>query len=252
MWVCIVHPITFIHCLPRTGLGQSHHKALTVLKKAEAGNLTDGILVIRKAGHAYAKAFIKDSLVGLKNPIRRCRKITQTDAFLNDLSKELTEQCNAALAAYGQACTDLEALGNQAQIQWITDNVMEGINGMLSGADKVFEALDDVFRALESTDSFLAELSKDKQATARKIRQDGKRILKIFEQAGIPLLWRHVLRDAGLSIDEDNPMRDPATDFAKYTASQPAFTAELLSDRDTWALPKWYAPDDTGAYVYLV
>ena len=250
--MCIVHPITFIHCLPRTGLGQSHHKALTVLKKAEAGNLTDGILVIRKAGHAYAKAFIKDSLVGLKNPIRRCRKITQTDAFVNDLSDDLTKQCNEALAAYGQACTELEALGDRAQIQWITDNVMEGINGMLSGADKVFEALDDVFRALESTDSFLAELSKDKQATARKIRQDAKRILKIFEQAGIPLLWRQVLRDAGLSIDEDNPMRDPATDFAKYTASQPAFTAELLSDRDTWALPKWYAPDDTGAYVYLV
>lgn len=250
--MCIVHPITFIHCLPRTGLGQSHHKALTVLKKAEAGNLTDGILVIRKAGHAYAKAFIKDSLVGLKNPIRRCRKITQTDTFVHDLSKELTEQCNAALAAYGQACTELEALGAQAQVQWITDNVMEGINGMLLAADKVFEALDEVFRALESTDSFLAGLSKDKQATARKIRQDGKRILKIFEQAGIPLLWRHVLRDAGLSIDEDCPMRDPATDFAKYTASQPAFTAEFLSDRDTWALPKWYAPDDTGAHVHRI
>ena len=98
-------------------LGQSHCKPFLVLKKAEKGDLTDGILCIRKAGEAYAKNFTKDSLVGLKNPIRRSRQLLQTEAIVKDIGSELAKVANEELAAYALAASDLEDLGMKAQFQ---------------------------------------------------------------------------------------------------------------------------------------
>ena len=92
-------------------LGQSHCKPPLVLKKAEKGDLTDGILCIRKAGEAYAKNFTKDSRVGLKNPIRRSRKLLQREAIVKDIGSELAKVSTEALAAYALAASDLEDLG---------------------------------------------------------------------------------------------------------------------------------------------
>ena len=238
--------------MPRKDLGTSHHKFSLVLKKAEKGDLTDGILCIRKAGEAYAKCFSKDSLVGLKNPIRRCRKLLKTEATVQDIGSELAKVATGALAAYETAISGMEDLGKKAQSHWITENVMEGINDMLMAGDVVLQMLDSVHRTLGLIDARLNEVSKDKQAVARKGRMDSSRILKIFEAAGIPASWRLALHQAGLSIDLDNPLHDPNKNFQMYKPSQLTFTGEFMSGPDTWDVPKWYAPDDTGPHVDLV
>ena len=245
MWV------RFFICLPRMDLGQGHCKPLLVLRKAEKGDFTDGILCIRKAGEAYAKNFAKDSPVGLKNPIRRSRKPLQTEALVKDIGSELAKVSTEALSAYAFAASDLEDLGMKAQSLWIAENVTGGTNEMLTAGDKVFQTLEAVHQTLGLIDARLSAVSKGEQAAARKSRMDSKKIPKIFEAADIPAYWRHALYDAGLSIDSENP-HDPDKNFETYKASQLTFTDEVLGGTDNWDVPRWYAPDDTGPYVDLV
>ena len=243
---------TFIRFLPRTGLGKSHDMALAVLKKAEKADFTDGILVIRKAGDAFTKKFTKDSLVGLKNPIRRSRKLLQTEDIVTNIGPELAKAATEALEAYDEAISELEDLGKKAQSQWITENVIQGINEMLIAGDKVLQMVDAVFQTVGSIDACLSGQSKEKQATARKSRMDSRKVLKIFEVAGIPSLWRLALHDAGLSIDTEAACHNPEKNFENYKASALPFTEEFLKGPDSWDVPKWYAPNDTGPYVDLV
>jgi hypothetical protein len=242
---------TCICCVPRNGLGKSHDVPLAVLKKAEKADFTDGILIIRKAGDAFTKKFTKDSLVGLKNPIRRSRKLLQTEAIVTNIGPELAKDATEALAAYDEAISELEDLGKKAQ-SWITETVIEGINEMLIAGDKVLQMVDAVFQTLGSMDASLSLQSKEKQATSRKTRMDARKVLKIFELAGIPNLWRLALHDAGLSIDTEDALHDPDKNFENYKASAPTFTEEFLKGSDSWDVPKWYAPNDTGPYVDLV
>ena len=232
-------------------LGQSHCKPLSVLQKAENGNLGDGILCIRKAGEAYAKCFTKDSLVGLKNPIRRCRKLLKTEATVQDIGSELARVANEELPAYDLAATALEDLGMKAQSQWITETVTGGINLLLIAGNNVLQTIEAVHQTLVLIDARLSAVSKEKQATARKSRMDSKKILKIFEAAGIPVYWRHALCDAGLAVDTEHAMYEPDKNFETYKASELTFTGEFLSGTDNWDVPKWYEPDDTGPYVNL-
>ena len=238
--------------MPRNGLGKSHDVALALLKKAEKCDFADGILIIRKAGDAFTKKFTKDSLVGLKNPIRRSRKLLQTGAMVTSIGPELAKDSTEALAAYDEAISELEDLGKKAQSHWITETVIEGINEMLIAGDKVLQMVDAVFQTLGSIDACLSDQSKEKQATARKSRMDSRRMLKIFEVAGIPSLWRLALHDAGLSIDTEDPPHNPDKNFENYKASALTFTEEFLKGPDSWDVPKWYAPNDTGPYVDLV
>ena len=146
--------------MPRNGLGKSHEVALALLKKAEKGDFADGILIIRKAGDAFTKKFTKDSLVGLKNPIRRSRKLLQTGAMVTSIGPELAKDSTEALAAYDEAISELEDLGKKAQSHWITETVIEGINEMLIAGDKVLQMVDAVFQTLGSIDACLCDQSK--------------------------------------------------------------------------------------------
>ena len=155
-------------------------------QEAENCDLTDGIFCIRKAGEAYAKNFTKDSLVGLKNPIRRSRTPLQVEAIVETIGSELAKVAKEALAAYALAASDLEDLGTKSQFQWIIENFTGGINELLIAGSKVFQTVEAVHQTLGLIYARTSAVSKDKQAVARKSRMDSKKILKIFEAADIP------------------------------------------------------------------
>ena len=155
--MCIHRSTQGIHKVYTRSTQGLHSKPLFVLRKAEKGDLTDSILCIRKAGEAYAKNFTKDSLVGLKNPIRRSRTPLQVEAIVETIGSELAKVANEALAAYAVAASDLEDLGMKAQSQWITGNVTGGINELLTAGGKVLPVLCELTRGLAREENELAD-----------------------------------------------------------------------------------------------
>jgi len=221
-----------------------------VLVKAERGDIEAGILDTRKAGAAFAKAFVKDSLVGLKNPVKRLRRQLADSSTVDTIGQELFTTATQALQAYNAATDELVQLGTLAE-HWVTATVTQGVNTMFTARDTVVEKVEDVCRALAATESCIADAGKARQASARKKRLDTRRILKVFN-GSVPHHWRMALHEAGLSIDEDDPLwqqEDDPKNFANYSPTKPSFSAEFAGGIDQWDIAKWYAPTDEGAQL---
>jgi hypothetical protein len=219
------------------------------LLKAEKGDLTGGLLPIRKAGAAFAKAYVKDLVVGVKNPRKKLEKMVACQATCADIGEELTKKARDALAAYINASEELGKQGQVAQ-EWVTSDAAEGINTLFMARDKLKEKFDDIRVAMNEAESAIHEQRKLRATEARNSRLDLKRIMKVFEQVNLLPNWRSAINQNGLTVDVEDPMYDESQNFSKYTASVPACAANSDIVGGNWADAKWYAPNDAGPYLH--
>ena len=217
--------------------------------KAEKGDLSVGMLPIRKAGAAFAKAYVKDLVVGVKNPRKKLEKMVACQATCADIGEELTKKARDALAAYINAS---EELGKQGQVaeKWVASNAAEGINTLFMARDKLKEKFDDIRAAMNEAESAIHEQRKLRATDARNSRLDIKRVMKVFERGNLLPNWRSAIYQNGLTVDVDDPMYDESQNFSKYTASVPACAADSDTHADNWADAKRYAPNDAGPYLH--
>ena len=218
---------------------QKWRAALAVLSKAEAGDVSAGILSLRKTFQDFIRFYLLDIGAGIKNPVRRLEKIFK-DADSGEYPKDLYQKAQTALETYNGHCETMRKASLEVS-EFTVTNIQSKINQIRLASGDVESSHAIVDNMAKAMGAHIAEVRKAKQAEGRAARTSAQRWLKVFEATKLPPAWRAELLHQGLAVDPDEDIDENT--FSKFKPSKPA-EGEFKSS--SWSEPRMYLASDEG------